>query len=132
MSTFGAPSSSTPNPAVKLEIQDQSIDQESIFNPRPIIILSTHSLLRIMKMVQRVSHDNKASSSLGIPDNYMETVDVRDVINKARLSSTSSSRPLSVARKPSLWQFMRSPAVRLPYRPCLWSLLLKGLVTQAD
>lgn len=73
-----------------------------------------------------------ANSSQGVATNYMDTVDVCDIIHKARQSDPSSSRVMSHSKENSIWQFKSSLSVRLPYRTSLWSLLLKGLGSQAE
>lgn len=110
MSSSRKPCSSTPTPSVKLEIQDHTADQVAVFTPRPIIIPSTHSLPRMMKM---------AANSKCVPKDYMDIVDVQDIVNKARQSDASSSRLLPLSKQTSIWQFMSLPGVRLPYRTSL-------------
>lgn len=119
MSSSRPSSSRSAAPSLKVEVEDQSSNQITVFSPRPIIIPSTHNLPRIMKMssnLQDVLHD------------YMDTVDVCDIVQNARQSAGSSStKDHNQTKEISLWQFMSSPTVRIPYRPSLWSMLLKGL-----
>lgn len=123
MSSSRTSSSSNPTTPVKVDIQDQTSDQISVLSPRPIIVPSTHSLHKMMKM---------ASNSQGVAKDYMETVDLRDIVSKAGLSVLLSSRLTPQSKGKSIWQIMSSPYARLPYRTLLWSLLLRGLATQAE
>lgn len=63
MSSSRRPSSALPIPFVKVEFQDHSDDQVVVFTPRPIIIPSTNSLPRMMRM---------GPDSQGVAEDYME------------------------------------------------------------
>lgn len=85
MSTFPSSFSTAPNPSVNVDISTESADQQTVLTPRPLIIPSSQRLRRIMKI-----RENSAT----VTNDFMDTVDDRDVIEKARNSSASSSRLL--------------------------------------